>query len=205
MTEALKRPVAKPAPMQARARAKRAAILEVANGFVLEGRIDEVTTTSIARQAGIPVGTVYRYFDDRIDILDQLYRTAYGEIETDMATAQQSVPADMPVSDAIRFLLNAFTLAARAHPSFRTLTRWANQHYSLWDVTPGTGSSLSALIEKTLADAGVVFEEHRREAATKTVVTVVSVLIDLSLEEEDTSKAQALIDELAILLDGYLV
>lgn len=204
MSTAVKKPVLKPEPTQARARARRNAILEAANTFVLAGQIDQVTTTSVARRASIPIGSVYRYFDDRIDILDQLYRTAYQDIEEQMTAVQQSVRAGMPVTETISFLLNSFTVAARSHPSFRALTRWANQHYSLWDVTPGTGSNLADFLGKTLADAGVSFPPGRREAATKTIVTVVSVLADQSLEEEDEIKAKALINELGYLLNQYL-
>ncbi len=204
MITAIKRPEEKSEPTQARARARRLAILDAANSFVLNGQTDKVTTTTVARRAGIPVGSVYRYFDSRVDILDQLYREAYDEIETGMAEVQSSMPTKMSVPEAIRYLLNTFTELTRSHPSFRALTKWANQHYTLWEVTPGPGSSLTAFIEKTLADAGVTFAPERRAAATKTIVTVVSVLVDQSLEEEDECKANALIDELGYLLNQYL-
>ncbi len=204
MSTAIKKPDAKPEPTQARARARRDAILKAANTYVLAGQIDRVTTTSVAKRAGIPIGSVYRYFDGRVDILDQLYRTAYAEIEDQMKAVQQSVRPDMPITETISFLLNSFTVAARSHANFRALTRWANQHYSLWDVTPGTGSNLAAFLEKTLTDGGVSFAPDRQEAAAKTIVTVVSVLVDQSLEEEDEVKAKVLIDELGYLLNQYL-
>lgn len=204
MTTALARPEPKPEPTQARARARRRAILAAANSFVLSGEIEKITTTAIARRAGVPVGSVYRYFDGRVDILDQLYRAAYNDIESELETAQKSIAANISVSDTIQSLLNIFVKAARSHPNFRTLTKWANQHYSLWDVTPGDGSNLAAFIEKTLADGGVAFPPERQVAATKTIVTVVSILVDQSLEEEDENKAQALINELGHLLNRYL-
>lgn len=204
MTTAVARPEPKPAPTQARARARRHTILEAANSFVLSGEIENITTTAVAHRARVPVGSVYRYFDGRIDILDQLYRAAYDDIESSMADAQKSIPANTPVADTIYSLLNIFVKAARSHPNFRTLTKWANKHYSLWDVTPGDGSNLASLVEKTLMDGGVVFPNERQTAATKTIVTVVSILVDQSLEEEDEGKAQALINELGYLLNQYI-
>jgi len=204
MITALKRPEAKPEPTQARARARRLAILDAASSFVLNGQIDKVTTTSVAQRAGIPVGSVYRYFDGRADILDQLYREAYDNIETSMAEVQSSMPPKTPVPEAIGYLLGVFTELARSHASFRILTKWANQHYTLWDVTPGPGSSLTAFIEKTLAESGVRFTPERQIAATKTIVTIVSVLVDQSLEEDDEHKAKALINELEYILNQYL-
>jgi len=204
MTTAVARPTPRPEPTQERARARKCAVLKAANDLVMSGHIGDITTTSVARKAGIPVGSVYRYFDDRVDILDHLYRAAYNEIESGMADAQQAAPMNMPVSDTIEYLLNVFVKTARSHPSFRTLTQWANKHYSLWDVTPGDGSNLAALVEKILVDGGVSFPPERHDAATKTIVTVVSILVDLSLEEEDEGKAQALINELGHLLNRYL-
>lgn len=201
---AVAKPEPKPEPTQARARARKEAILAAANSFVVNGQIESITTTALAARAGIPVGSIYRYFDGKVDILDQLYRTAYGDIESGMAHAQRATPADMPMADAIRYLLNTFVKAARSHPSFRALTLWANKHYSLWDVTPGDSSGLATLVEKTLADGGVKFPPERHAAASKTVVTVVSILVDQSLEEEDEDKAQALINELGYLLNQYL-
>lgn len=204
MSNAIKRPEAKTAPTQARALARLNAILAAANSFILSGNIDMVTTTAVAKRAGIPVGSVYRYFEDRTHILDQLYRTAYAEVESRLMATQASIPPDQPLADTVRVLLQTFWREAREHPSFRTLTRWANQHYSMWAVMPAQGSSLAALIEKTLSDAGVRLPETRREAATKTMVSVISILADQSLEEGDEDKAQALIDELCLLLTRYL-
>ena len=204
MTVAVTRPEPKPAPTQARARARRNAILEAANSFVMSGQIDTITTTTVARRAGIPVGSVYRYFDDRVDILDHLYRVAYGEIESGMADAQRAVPADMPMSDTIGYLLDVFVKTARSHPSFRILTKWANKHYAMWDVTPGQDSNLVSLIENILTDSGVSIPENRQAAATKIMVTTVSVLADLSIEEDDAEKAKALINELATMLEAYV-
>lgn len=204
MTTAVARPTPRPEPTQERARARKGAILKAANDLVMSGHIGDITTTTVARKAGIPVGSVYRYFDDRVDILDHLYRAAYDEIESGMADAQEAAPVNMPVSDTIGYLLNVFVETARSHPSFRTLTKWANQHYSLWDVTPGDGSNLVSLVEKTLIEGGVTFPPERQVAATKTIVTVVSVLVDQSLEEEEEDKAQKLINELGYLLSEYL-
>ncbi len=202
---AANQPGTKPEPTQARALARRALILEVAHSFVVANQIDAVTTTSVAARANIPVGSVYRYFKDRTDILNELYRTAYNEVESELNAVHATIPKHTPLPGAIRLLLNEFTRLARAHPSFRALTRWANKHYSLWEVTPGINSNLSGLIQATMSNAGISFKPDRKLAAAKTAVTVTSVLIDLSLEEEEEQKARDIIEELAVLLEAYLV
>ena len=171
---------------------------------MLEGRVDHVTTTNIAQRASIPVGSVYRYFEDRTHILDQLYRTAYTDVENSMIEAQAAIDKEWPINKTIQYLLRHFWLQARAHPSFRVLTRWANQHYSMWDVMPGTSSNLTGMIKNALRTAGVNIDAEREPAATKTMVTAVSVLIDMLLEEDNEQTAAALMKELAVLLEAYI-
>lgn len=204
MSIALKRPEPRAVPKQVRAQERRSAILLAANSFVMEGLVEDVTTTNIAQRANIPVGSVYRYFDDRTHILDELYRSAFAEIESDLERAQANSETGWPIGKTIHHLLSHFWKTARAHPTFRVLTRWANQQYSLWDVTPGPNSNLATLIQQTLASSGIRIHPARQYAASKTLVTTASVLVDMSIEESNEEKAEALIKELAVLLEAYV-
>lgn len=204
MNQAVRRKDSKPAPKQARAKERRAAILASARALLSEGTLNALTTTRIAAKASIPVGSVYRYFDDKSDILDCLYREAYAEIETAVVASQANIASDLNAPEVIRHMLGGFWRSAREHPTFIMLTRWANSHYSLWDVTPGRASSLFSLVEETLEKSGVILPTERKAAATRTMVTTISVLADLSIEEDDAIKAKALIDELATLLEAYV-
>ena len=204
MSKAIKRREVKPAPKQERARKRQSAILAAAEALLLDGSPTDVSTTAIALKAGIPVGSIYRYFEDKEDILEQLYHTAYNEVETTLVDQKSSLVTGSNFGDEIHQLLNAFWQAARAHPTFIPLTRWANSHYSLWDVTPGQNSSLAKLIEGTLLDAGVEIPDTRKKSAQKTLVTTVSVLTDVIIEEDDAVTAKAQIDELAVLLEAYI-
>lgn len=203
MARALSRKELKPPPKQARAREKQTAILNAAEMLVLSGALDDVSTTSIALKAGIPVGSIYRYFEDKEDILEQLYRKAYDEVETEAAIAQKDIEPGAAFADTIQPLLDNFWHTARAHPSFVALTRWANRHFSLWDVTPGPASSLSGLIEQLFGRTGVELPKAREQAIMKSIVTTSSVLIDQALEEDDDEAAKDLLKELGQLLISY--
>ena len=56
-------------PQQARSRRTREAVLEAAGRCFEECGYDETTTAMIAERAGIAVGTLYGYFQDKRDIL----------------------------------------------------------------------------------------------------------------------------------------
>jgi AcrR family transcriptional regulator len=59
-------------PVQARSSARLAGIEQAAETAIATIGIDKFTTADVARIAGCSIGTVYRYFPDRVAILDRL-------------------------------------------------------------------------------------------------------------------------------------
>ncbi|RMF15537.1 MAG: TetR/AcrR family transcriptional regulator [Candidatus Dadabacteria bacterium] len=72
-------------PKQERARRKVDEIIRTTSRIIEEGRFHEATTHSIAKEAGVGVGTIYEYFDSKEDIvislLEQETRALWGRIE----------------------------------------------------------------------------------------------------------------------------
>ena len=60
-------------PRQARAQQRLAEIRVAAEQVLDEVGRDRLTTSMVADRAGCSIGTVYRYFDDRVALLDDLY------------------------------------------------------------------------------------------------------------------------------------
>lgn len=59
-------------PRQDRARTKVRRMLQVSEQCIERGGIDRLTTKDVALEAGVSIGLVYRYFPDRVAILDAL-------------------------------------------------------------------------------------------------------------------------------------
>ncbi|WP_413600825.1 TetR/AcrR family transcriptional regulator [Curtobacterium sp. Curtsp57] len=59
-------------PVQARSAKRLATIEQAGEVAIAEIGIDRFTTADVARIAGCSIGTVYRYFPDRVAILDRL-------------------------------------------------------------------------------------------------------------------------------------
>ncbi|TBN56997.1 TetR/AcrR family transcriptional regulator [Glaciihabitans arcticus] len=59
-------------PVQARSTARLAALLDAAASVVDEIGYERLTTAMVAEKAGASIGTVYRYFPDRIAVLQAL-------------------------------------------------------------------------------------------------------------------------------------
>ncbi|WP_280401462.1 TetR/AcrR family transcriptional regulator [Nocardia carnea] len=68
-------------PTQERARATREHILDTAARLFGERGIADTSTNRIAAEAGVSIGTVYRYFTDRAVIVDELLERLLGTIE----------------------------------------------------------------------------------------------------------------------------
>ncbi len=190
-------------PMQARAKARRDMIIACTEDILSRDGIEAVTTTAIAREADIPVGSIYRYFKDRNEIMALLHQVAYDDVVGTVADALAKIEPGKGFHATHEKLIRTFWRAARSHPTFRDLTRWANAHNSLWDVTPGPESNLQGLVEQTLDVAGVELPPGRKQVMLRTAVTTLSVLIDQAIEEQDETEADALIDEITSLLTAY--
>ena len=63
----------KPPPKQARAAAKRDAILDATEALLGHSTPAEITTRAVARAANVPVGSIYRYFSNADDLLRALF------------------------------------------------------------------------------------------------------------------------------------
>src|SRR3954447_20695626 len=59
-------------PTQARSRARVEAILKAAGALLGELGYDAVTTNLIAERAGVPVGSIYQFFETKDDIIAAL-------------------------------------------------------------------------------------------------------------------------------------
>lgn len=59
-------------PQQARSTATLRAILVTADAMIKRDGPDRFRTEDLAVSTGVSIGTIYRYFDDRVDILDAL-------------------------------------------------------------------------------------------------------------------------------------
>lgn len=75
-------------PVQARSTKRLQCIEEAAERAIAEVGIDRFTTADVARIAGCSIGTVYRYFPDRVAILDRLrpHRHTGAEVLNEIVT-----------------------------------------------------------------------------------------------------------------------
>lgn len=110
-------------PRQKRARQTRAALLAAVERIVAAEGAEAVTTTRVAAETGLAVGTIYRYFEDREALLLAAYDATVLRIVERCRTVLGGLSADMPITEAARHLLDAYLDTAEAVPAHAGLLR----------------------------------------------------------------------------------
>jgi AcrR family transcriptional regulator len=97
-------------PVQRRSRARVELILKASTELLADGGVDALTTRSLAEHTGIPVATIYRYFDNRDAII-----TAY--LDHELEQIERSVTATLMTLDRVTFrtIAEAIALAHMRH------------------------------------------------------------------------------------------
>ena len=104
-------------PRQRRGYATRDRLLDTVETLVAAGGPDTVTTTRVAAETGVSVGTIYRYFEDRDALLLAAYDATVARIVAACADVLAALPPDMPAAKAAHALLFAYLDAADTIPS----------------------------------------------------------------------------------------
>lgn len=107
-------------PMQARSTARLAALLDAAAVVVDEIGYERLTTAMVAEGAGASIGTVYRYFPDRIAVLQAVAARAVERF----SEKARSVVGDTKHTTWLQIidgLLDAYEAAFRSEPAFASL------------------------------------------------------------------------------------
>ncbi|MGL5818148.1 MAG: helix-turn-helix domain-containing protein [Phycicoccus sp.] len=97
-------------------------VLDAAVILLVESGLDAVTTRAIADRAGVAVGTVYRYFTDR----DQVLGAAYLRTQAEVSERWFARFGDLRHTSATRAataLFDAYALEARSEPALVPLLR----------------------------------------------------------------------------------
>jgi len=188
-------------PQQARSQARISAALEAAVGLLEREGVDAVTTTRIAAEAGMAVGSVYRYFPDREAILDSIwkaYLAEFGELMDDLGDRAEKESWDDPVG----LVIDAFVAFYRARPALRAI--WFGSRLSD-DVMAADREQDLAMAEglKRLVLAQGLPATSRLDAQAYTCVLVCDALLKEAFRN-DPQGDPALLTETKAILTAYL-
>lgn len=159
-------------PVQARSAARLTALLDAAAHVVHEIGYERLTTAMVADRAGASIGTVYRYFPDRIAVLQSL-AARHGERTMDTALAEISDPAHPDWFIALGNVFDSLKNAFRDEPGFASL-----RYGDVLDLRPATGRPAMQGFADRLFDALVARFDIDGSDAARSAFSAVVVTTD---------------------------
>ena len=134
--------------MQARSAARLTALLDAAAATVDEIGFERLTTAMVAERAGASIGTVYRYFPDRIAVLQSLAARNLERV-LDRVVAEVRRPSHADWLAALTAGFGIFVEAFRSEPGFRSLRLG-----DVLDLGPAASErSYNSMVADTIMDA----------------------------------------------------
>ena len=195
MTESLRRP-----PRQERSERTVSAILDAADHVFGEHGYDKASTTLMAKQAGISVGAIYRFFPDKHAVAAALTERYHDERKAVYNAVALEVLAggDDTIDRAVSTMLDGLAELNRKHPGYFVANAHLDPSVSESRLT-AQAESLVAWFEMSPADL------TRPECETVAVYTmaVTRALLD-QLPDRPRTKRAAYLAEAKLLITTYL-
>jgi AcrR family transcriptional regulator len=157
-------------PVQARSTARLAALLDAAAHVIDEIGYERLTTAMVAERAGASIGTVYRYFPDRIAVLQSL-AARNAERIGEQALAELNSSRYDTWRAALQAGFDVFTAAFRSEPGFAAL-----RFGDVLDLRPFVGvPALRVFSDRAAAVMVARFGMSRGEDAALTLQSVLTL------------------------------
>lgn len=190
-------------PSQERSRDRVERILDATAALLGHMPVDKITTAAIAEEAGVPIGSVYQYFPNKLAVLAALARRVMEQVDLKTASLIAEdfgvLPWDQAIDRAIDATMQGYAeqpgylqllLNIRPTPEFRMITDESNERVA---AMLAFHPALQALIP---AD--------RVALVTRAAVQAANSLQDWALSTEDPDLANRIVREMKTLLKGYL-
>lgn len=190
-------------PVQARSTARLTSLLDAAAAVVAELGYERLTTAMVAERAGSSIGTVYRYFPDRIAVLQALSARSLSNFAAagiDQINGADNTTWLETFDSALDYLVEAF----ENEPGFRSL-----RFGDVLDLRPHTdGQTSYGIVAGVIVSA--VTTKHGLESSADLAfdVEVALQLADALLTRAfalDEAGEQRFIAEARAISRGYLL
>lgn len=108
---------------------KRSDIMQAALDLIAEQGFHRTPMAEIAAKAGVAAGTIYRYFESKDLLINELHRELEGKI---MMVLQESYPSGRPLRERFLYLLRELIRYFITNPHhFRYMEQYYNSPYGI--------------------------------------------------------------------------
>lgn len=201
-----KRQIRRRKPVQDRASSTVEALLEATAQILLSQGYERATTNEIARRAGVSIGTLYQYFDNKEALVAELARRHFGRIEA--VVLEHLVPAGAPDLRAmITRLLRALVAVHRDDPRLSQVLEAEMSRVGELHLFEDLRQRSEMLVAERLVLARSALRPANLVLAAQISVRAVSGIIQETLRRSGGSGElpQGLEDELVDLVLRYLL
>ena len=156
-------------PIQARSRERLRRVLDAADQVLADEGPESFTTTRIAQAAGVPVGSVYRYFPDKQAIVEALAVSYWSDFE-DLVAGVAETDERYPLEDPSSAILDTLAAGFRARPGFRALWYGGLRTEAVRDATRPTRVAIARSVAR-------IFAVHRPDAPESDRLAVARMVV----------------------------
>jgi AcrR family transcriptional regulator len=190
-------------PVQGRSAETVQQILAATSALLGRMPLDDITTSLVAKEAGISVGGLYRFYPDKQSIVDAI---AVRHMEDFKATLLRSV-AKLALADGPTFLsrvIDAYVAFLDERPDFRTIAlgRHVSAQARKSQAEPDAGPA--ALVRWFLMKRLGVKESGGLDLKLRVLIETGERLIAYAYAQESASERLRVITEMKLMLANYL-
>lgn len=189
-------------PVQARSRERLRRVLDVADEVLAHEGADAFTTNRIAEAAGIPIGSVYRYFPGKEAIVEALAVRYWSDFE-DLVAAAAEADEREPLTDPGGVVIDALAAGFRARPGFLALWYGGLRTEEVRDATRSTRGAIARSVARILAIHWPLASPDARETAARMVVLAGDGLLREAFRVDPTGDP-GLLAESKAMLNAYI-
>jgi AcrR family transcriptional regulator len=187
-------------PVQARGRRTVARILDAAAERFVAAGFDATTTTDIAKQAGVSVGSLYQFFPDKEGLLDALAERHIEGIDEILMSVVQKLSDDASLADIVDLIVEHIVAFSREQPFFGVLLVGAGSP-PVARASARLREELAGRVELIIAYKPIT--AARRRVVASVCVDLLAALLPRTLDERGRRRP-AMTGELKLALGSYL-
>ena len=179
-------------------------VLDTAEELLATAGVEALSTTRIAAEADVSVGSLYQYFPDKGAIVDALAERYLEEFEGLMGDlAEQAAAGGWQGPELVDRLIDAYAERYRREPGYRAL--WFGRHLSaeLREADRRNKVALAEGVRRILVDGGLVRDVAGVRVACRAAVLCADALL-VEAFQEDPNGEPALLSEAKRILRNHL-
>jgi AcrR family transcriptional regulator len=190
-------------PSQERSRDRVERILDATAALLGDTPADKITTAAIAEEAGVPIGSVYQYFPNKLSVLAELARRVMEQVDLKTASLIAEDFGVLPWDQAIDRAIDATIQGYAEQPGYAQLLLSIRPTPEFRLVTDESNERVAAMLAMHPALQAVIPADRIR-LVTRSAIQAANSLQDWALSEDDPQLARRIIGEMKTLLKGYL-